>query len=67
MEGTMQPKIAKQFLKSLRRREGWTDGRVVRLRAGVSGIEITAPDGERCSFSTLDDVRLKVKLLSAQS
>ena len=63
----MQPKIAKQVLKQLRHRDGWIGGKVVRLRPGVYVIEMTAPDGEACTFQTVDDVRLKIRLLSPQS
>jgi hypothetical protein len=55
-------RIAKQVLRQLKAR-GWTDGEVVTLRKGVFGIDITATDGERCHFATVDDVRLKVRLL----
>ena len=59
----MQPNIAKHVLADLKRR-GWTEGRVVLRRKGVCGIDVTTPTGERCEFTTLDDVRLKVRLLS---
>ncbi len=60
----MQQRIAKQALAGLVQR-GWTDGRVVGLRPGVFEIEITAPHGERCHFATLDEIRLKLKVLEA--
>jgi hypothetical protein len=59
----MQQRIAKQVLRQLRAR-GWTGGEVTTLRKGVFDIAITAPDGEPCVFATVDDVRLKIKLLN---
>lgn len=59
----MQPKIAKHMLANLTR-HGWTGGKVVRVRSGVYAIVITTPAGEACQFQTVDEVRLKIRLIS---
>lgn len=61
----MQPRIAKHVLADLARR-GWIGGRVVYQRPGVCAIDITTPAGERCEFTTVDDVHLKLRILQAE-
>jgi hypothetical protein len=54
--------LATRVLKDPTHR-GWSGGKVIKLRHGVFGVEITTPTGEVCHLTTLDEARLPIRPL----